>query len=312
MYKLYIFIFFAFLIFPISNINAQNLSNLIGEWKGKLKDSLGEFDYILKIENEKSNAILGTSISFSEGFSCETKIGGLKKENKIMVFELQIVKTNYEKKQNLCLLKLDLKILNNKLIGTYAPINNNATCLSGNITLTKVQNKIKEISQKKEIIKNKVEENPLNYQLVKIKNENLKNSIEPIVNLKDSEILKPSIIEKYTNSRSTKLIKEIFLDDSEAEITIYDNGAIDGDIITLIDNDKIIFKNKMLSNNPINYKLTNSDSTIHNIQFFAENLGDIPPNTGLLIIKTKSKRIECNFSSDFVQTSLIRFVMQPN
>lgn len=312
MYKLYIIIFCVFLISPISKINAQNLSNLIGEWKGKLKDSLGEFDYILKIENEKSNAILGTSISFSEGFSCETKIGGLKKENKIIVFELQIVKTNYEKKQNLCLLKLDLKILNNKLIGTYTPINNNATCLSGNITLTKVQNKIKEISQKKEIIKNKVEEPPLNNQILKIKNENLNNSIEPIVNTKDSEIFKPSIIEKYTNSRSTKLIKEIFLDDSEAEITIYDNGAIDGDIITLIDNDKIIFKNKMLSNNPINYKITNSDSTIHNIQFFAENLGDIPPNTGLLIIKTKSKRFECYFSSDFVQTSLIRFVLQPN
>jgi hypothetical protein len=310
MYKLYITLFCALLISPISNINAQNLPNLIGEWKGKLKDSLGEFDYQLRIENEKSSAIIGTSISSSEGFSCETKVGGIKKGNKITVFELQIVKTNYEKKQNLCLLKLELTISNNKLIGTYTPINNTPSCLSGNIILNKIESKIKKTTQIKEIIKNKVEEKSSNTPIENIKTESLKSRIDPIINLKDSEISKPSNIEKYTSTRATKLIKEIYLDDSEAEITIFDNGAIDGDIITLIDNDRIIFEKIMLSNTPIKYKLTNTYSQIHDIKFFAENLGDIPPNTGLLIIKTKNKRIECNFSSDFVQTSLIRFVMK--
>lgn len=307
MYKLYITLFCALLISPISNINAQNL---IGEWKGKLKDSLGEFDYQLRIENEKLSAIIGTSISSSEGFSCETKVGGIKKGNKITVFELQIVKTNYEKKQNLCLLKLELTISNNKLIGTYTPINNTSSCLSGNIILNKIESKIKKTTQIKEIIKNKVEEKSSNTPIENIKTESLKSRIDPIINLKDSEISKPSNIEKYTSIRATKLIKEIYLDDSEAEITIFDNGAIDGDIITLIDNDRIIFEKIMLSNTPIKYKLTNTYSQIHDIKFFAENLGDIPPNTGLLIIKTKNKRIECNFSSDFVQTSLIRFVMK--
>lgn len=310
MYKLYITLFCALLISPISNINAQNLPNLIGEWKGKLKDSLGEFDYQLRIENEKLSAIIGTSISSSEGFSCETKVGGVKKGNKITVFELQIVKTNYEKKQSLCLLKLELTISNNKLIGTYTPINNTSSCLSGNIILNKIESKIKKTTQIKEIIKNKLEEKSSNTPIENIKTESLKSRIDPIINLKDSEISKPSNIEKYTSTRATKLIKEIYLDDSEAEITIFDNGAIDGDIITLIDNDRIIFEKIMLSNTPIKYKLTNTYSQIHDIKFFAENLGDIPPNTGLLIIKTKNKRIECNFSSDFVQTSLIRFVMK--
>jgi hypothetical protein len=312
MYKLYIILFFTFLISPILNINAQSLSNLIGEWRGKLKDSLGEFDYLLRIDDEKSNGIIGTSISTSEGFSCETKIGGIKKGNKIIVFELQIIKTNYEKKQNLCLLKLELTILNNKLTGTYTPISNSSSCLSGKIVLNKIQKKIKESSEIKDIEKNKVVENLSNSSIVNIKTESLKSKIDPIINLKDSIIIKPANTLKFSNTRSTKLIKEIFLDESEAEITIFDNGAIDGDIITLIDNDKVIFEKVMLSNTPIKYKLSSSKSLIHDIQFFAENLGDIPPNTGLLILNTKNKRIECNFSSDFVQTSLIRFVMKSN
>jgi hypothetical protein len=207
-------------------------------------------------------------------------------------------------------LKLELTISNNKLIGTYTPINNTSSCLSGNIILNKIESKIKKTTQIKEIIKNKLEEKSSNTPIENIKTESLKSRIDPIINLKDSEITKPSNIEKYNSTRATKLIKEIYLDDSEAEITIFDNGAIDGDIITLIDNDRIIFEKIMLSNTPIKYKLTNTYSQIHDIKFFAENLGDIPPNTGLLIIKTKNKRIECNFSSDFVQTSLIRFVMK--
>ena len=88
-----------------------------------------------------------------------------------------------------------------------------------------------------------------------------------------------------------------------------DNGVIDGDIITLIDNDKIIFENVLLSNSPIKYHITNSNTSIHNILFYAVNMGEIPPNTGLLVIRTKSKKIESNFSSDFVHSSLIRLIL---
>jgi hypothetical protein len=290
------------------NINAQNVSNLIGDWKGKLKDSLGEFEYQLRIENEKSGAIIGTSISSSEGFICETKVGGIKKGNKITLFEIQIVKTNYEKKQNLCLLKLELTISNNKLNGTYTPINNGSNCLSGTISLNKIQKKIQEPSQIKEIVE-KIPQNTTNNSIPIIKIEKLQSRIEPNLNIKDSIINKPIETEKHTAERSLKLIKEINLDDTEADLTIYDNGVIDGDIITLIDNDKIIFENVLLSNSPIKYHITNSITSIHNILFYAVNLGEIPPNTGLLVIRTKSKKIESNFSSDFVHSSLIRLIL---
>ena len=65
-----------------------------------------------------------------------------------------------------------------------------------------------------------------------------------------------------------------------------------------------------LSQKPIRLKINNLDQKTHNIQFFAENLGEIEPNTGLLVIKTKTRKIELFFSSDMVQSSIIRIILK--
>ena len=44
--------------------------------------------------------------------------------------------------------------------------------------------------------------------------------------------------------------------------------------------------------------------------FVAENLGDIPPNTGLMIINTKMKRYEINLSTDFSTNNSIEFILK--
>ena len=120
----------------------------------------------------------------------------------------------------------------------------------------------------------------------------------------------PDEIDNVLEKRGSKLIKTVELFDDEAELFIYDNGAIDGDIITLIDNGTVLLKKALLSKNPIKLKINNLDDRVHNIHFFAENLGEIPPNTGLLVIKTKSTKIEMFFSSDLAQSSLIKILLK--
>ena len=41
----------------------------------------------------------------------------------------------------------------------------------------------------------------------------------------------------------------------------------------------------------------------------AENLGSIPPNTALMIIKTRKKRYEVRLSSDHNKTAAVEFVL---
>jgi hypothetical protein len=137
-----------------------------------------------------------------------------------------------------------------------------------------------------------------------------------ILNLDSSKLLnesKPLIKTPETpdlNPRNNKIIKEILIDEEEAELSIYDYGTVDGDIVTLIDNEKILFEKLLLTQQPVKCKINNRVTNIHILEFYAENLGKIAPNTGSLIIKTRTKRIEINFSSDFANTSSIKLIFK--
>jgi hypothetical protein len=245
--------------------------------------------YNLFIEKEVNGNLIGYSKSSSGGFTCETKIIGIVKGNKISLAEFQIIKTNYLNKQDLCLLKIELSQIKNQLIGSYIPINNKSNCLSGNLILTKVKNLIIDTSQK---YKATIEKNRVDSSKIIVETKPIKMAPENPI----------------SNSRINKVIKEVVVDEQEAELYIYDYGTIDGDVITLLDNDRILYDKLLLSEKPVKCIINGSTSKVHNIKFFAENLGTIPPNTGSLIIKTKTKRLEMSFSSDLDNTSSIKII----
>ena len=62
---------------------------------------------------------------------------------------------------------------------------------------------------------------------------------------------------------------------------------------------RIIVNAYEISAKPIRFELILSkEAPIHEIVFYANNLGEIPPNTGLLIIETKEKRYQLDLSAD--------------
>ncbi|MES2776748.1 MAG: hypothetical protein V4722_21395 [Bacteroidota bacterium] len=84
----------------------------------------------------------------------------------------------------------------------------------------------------------------------------------------------------------------------DVSIELYDNGSIDGDIVTVLVNDKVVSEHQKLGIAPISIKIKKedlADSTMVIMQ--AENLGDIPPNTGLMLITVAGKRYDLNLSS---------------
>jgi hypothetical protein len=312
MFKLYSGTIFCTILILITSIeiNAQNNNNLVGKWNGKLTDSIGEFEYQLNLIEEKDGKYIGTSVSKSAGFYCETNIVGIRNRNKILIIESGIRKTNYDKKDLICLLKFDLIINNNKLLGNYTPINNKSNCLSGSVGLIKEQiNALPTFKINKPFEPVKEEKPSFNIYAKQDKFDTIKEQVyDQILVTPPPKI--PIEIDKALEKRDSKLIKIVELFDDEAELFIYDNGVIDGDIITLIDNDRVLLKNVLLSKNPIKLKINNLNERVHNIIFFAENLGEIPPNTGLLVIKTKSTKFELFFSSDFAQSSFARILFK--
>lgn len=115
---------------------------------------------------------------------------------------------------------------------------------------------------------------------------------EPIV-VPEQPIAKP-VLEK----RDNELIKEFTVDHDSISVTLYDNGIVDGDTITLVYNDSILTTHKMLTDKPLTFWIKiKSGNQRNELQMYAENLGSIPPNTALMVIYDGKKRYEVNIKS---------------
>ncbi len=96
-------------------------------------------------------------------------------------------------------------------------------------------------------------------------------------------------IPKVLLERENNLVKTITTNEENVVIYLWDNGTIDNDTISVYHNNKLVVSNGRLSNTPIviRIKCSKSDNR-HEIIVVAENLGDIPPNTAMMVINPQS------------------------
>ena len=95
--------------------------------------------------------------------------------------------------------------------------------------------------------------------------------------------------------------------EKEIRLEFYDNGAVDGDSISVFLNNKLVLPASRLENTPLVLNITYDDSLPFNeLSMFAESLGTIPPNTAVLVIYDGKKRYEVLMSSDFNKSSTIK------
>lgn len=108
--------------------------------------------------------------------------------------------------------------------------------------------------------------------------------------------------------RKNELIKTINVTNSEIEISLYDNGEIDDDTVSIYLDGRLLLANQRLSNKPITYKLHLDESNAeHTLAMVAENLGRIPPNTSLMIVHDGDKRYQVSITSTMQKNAMIRF-----
>lgn len=98
----------------------------------------------------------------------------------------------------------------------------------------------------------------------------------------------------------------IDVDADSLKVSLYDNGEVDNDTISLFYNRQLVATGQLLSDKALTFTLALND-TINEIAMFAENLGRIPPNTALAIIYAGEQRFELNLTSTFNKNAAIRF-----
>ena len=125
----------------------------------------------------------------------------------------------------------------------------------------------------------------------------------PFVREKDSMIgsvfiYDDSILIKK-ESRTSTLIKTIYTNNDSIKLALYDAGEIDGDIVTVFDNNKMVVNKLLLTSKAFEITIPLNDlDSLHKIQLVAENLGSIPPNTAYMLITAGTERYELKASSD--------------
>lgn len=100
------------------------------------------------------------------------------------------------------------------------------------------------------------------------------------------------------NQRKEHLQQTIDISADSLTLSFYDNGVVDGDSISVYLNGQPVITNTKLT--AVATKKAVFVGSIDEVKLLlvAENLGSIPPNTGLLIIRDGEKTFQVNFTAD--------------
>ncbi|MCC7401505.1 MAG: hypothetical protein IT214_08470 [Chitinophagaceae bacterium] len=109
------------------------------------------------------------------------------------------------------------------------------------------------------------------------------------------------------NERSSVFSPTVFIKSDSLELSLYDNGEIDGDTVSVLLNGNLIIAKECLKASAIKRTVyitpDMGDSVV--IVLYAENLGKYPPNTGLLVIHDGDNAYQVRFSADLQTNAAI-------
>ncbi|HVY76760.1 MAG TPA: hypothetical protein VG890_18160 [Puia sp.] len=121
----------------------------------------------------------------------------------------------------------------------------------------------------------------------------------------------PMILPKVLTNRSNEVIKTFTVNNPEVQLNIYDDGAIDNDTISVYYDNKLVISRARISDQPLKLTIQVDPSDHpHELVMVAENLGDIPPNTSLMVVRDGDKRYEVRIVSTEQKNAVITFRYQ--
>ncbi len=107
-------------------------------------------------------------------------------------------------------------------------------------------------------------------------------------------------------ARKTVVQETVYFSSDSIQISLFDNGEVDGDTVSVLMNGEMFLPNKRLGVAAVKKNII-IDRSVQEIQLvmYAENLGSIPPNTGLMVVKDGKDMYEIRFSGDLQKNAAI-------
>jgi len=108
--------------------------------------------------------------------------------------------------------------------------------------------------------------------------------------------------------RKTEIIRTIDFKSDSLTLVLFDNGIVDGDTVSVVLNGEVIIPKLGLTDQAYRKVVKIPPGLGDSLQLviYAENLGSIPPNSGLLIIEDGTDRQEVGFEGDMKKSAAVR------
>jgi hypothetical protein len=113
------------------------------------------------------------------------------------------------------------------------------------------------------------------------------------------------------SARTNKTIETLTCTGDSLMLSFYDNGVVDGDMISVYANGQALVSNAKLTEAALKKAIPFKSSGDVEILLVAENLGTLPPNTGLLVVHDGTTRYSVTFSAD-LQTNARIIIKRKN
>lgn len=142
-------------------------------------------------------------------------------------------------------------------------------------------------------------------ETVEVKAEPVAAVEKPVTPKTDAEITKSSAVIEGRKSEFSQIVN--FKSDS-LELSLYDNGEIDGDTVSVFMNGEVLMSKQGLKSKAIKKTIyITPGNEDFSLVLFADNLGKYPPNTGLLVVHDGDDVYNLRFSSDLQKSAGIVF-----
>ncbi|MBC7867323.1 MAG: hypothetical protein H7X88_07300 [Gloeobacteraceae cyanobacterium ES-bin-316] len=117
-----------------------------------------------------------------------------------------------------------------------------------------------------------------------------------------------SVAAANVTNRTTVLQQTVSFTSDSLQLSLYDNGEVDGDTVSVLMNGELIIAKQGLSTTAIKKTIYLPSGTDRvELVMYAESLGSIPPNTGLLVIRDGKSLYEIRFRGDLQKNASIVF-----
>lgn len=125
---------------------------------------------------------------------------------------------------------------------------------------------------------------------------------------REIKMKEPALLPLVLRTRANELVQSISVNSNDITVNIYDNGTIDHDTVSVYLDKKLVVSHQMLTTSAITLHLKMDENTdYHELVMVADNLGDIPPNTSLMVVKAGDKQYEVRITSTEQKNAVVVF-----